>query len=101
MTSVKKKETAPDEDKVRKVDSIEITSVRGNTRTFVRLDGNALLYEFSNGRRLEVFNPRYLNTNDNKQRIICGDGTCLFIAPSEGWFVAWQNRNLLDENYRF
>ena len=92
MTSVKKKECEG---------CVEITTIGGNTRKFYKLDGAFRKYQFANGRQLEVFNIRYINTDDNKQRIICDDGTCLYIAPSEGWFVGWQNRSLLDENYRF
>lgn len=87
--------------KVDKVESTEITTVKGTTRTFVKLPGNNLYYEFNNGRQLEVYNPAYLNTDKGCHRIICSDGTCLFIDPINGWFMSWNNFNAIDENYRF
>ncbi len=82
--------------------SITVTTVNGNRRQFVPLQSHSIkLYEFANGRQLEVYNPRYLNTDDGNHRIICDDGTCLFINPHEGWFITWRNYTALDENYRF
>ena len=82
--------------------SIMVTTVNGNRRQFVPLQSHSVkLYEFANGRQLEVYNPRYLNTDDGNHRIICDDGTCLFINPHEGWFITWRNYTALDENYRF
>jgi hypothetical protein len=81
--------------------AITLTTVNGNERVFVPIHTTTKFYEFANGRKLEVFNPRYLNTDNQAHRIICDDGTCLYIKPSEGWFMHWANYTLLDSNYRF
>lgn len=81
--------------------SITLTTVNGNRRLFVPVQGGVKLYEFANGRQLEVYNSKFLCTENGNHRIICDDGTCLFINPHEGWFITWRNYTALDENYRF
>jgi len=81
--------------------SMDLLTVNVNKRTFVPVQGGVKLYEFPNGRQLEVYNSKYLNTDEGGHRIICEDGTCFFIRPSESWFITWRNYTMLDENYRF
>ena len=81
--------------------SIKLTTLHGNKRLFVPLRENLISYEFANGKQLEVYNPRYINTDDNAHRIICDDGHCIYVKPSEGWYMHWANYTLLDSNYRF
>ena len=80
---------------------VKITSIKGTVRTFAKLTGKNLYYEFASGRQLEVFNPKYINTDKGCHRIICADGTCLFVDPINGWFTSWINYDALDEDYRF
>lgn len=87
--------------KAGKAEGVAITSIKGTVRTFSKLPGKNLYYEFETGRQLEVYNPKLINTDKDCHRIICADGTCLFIDPVIGWFMSWQNDNIIDENYRF
>ena len=80
---------------------VEITSIKGTVRTFTKLPGENLYYDFANGRQLEVYNPKLINTDKGTHRIVCADGTCLFVDPINGWFMSWVNRNIIDEDYRF
>ena len=87
--------------KEAKKEGIEITTIKGNKRTFVKLNGSDKHYEFPNGKSLEVYNAVYFNSDDNKHRIICSDGTCIYIDPEKSWFITWQNFSALDKDYIF
>ena len=84
-----------------KKEGLKLTSINGNERVFVKLNGSDRHYEFPNGKSLEVYNAVYFNSDEEKHRIICSDGTCIYIDPVIGWFVTWQNFSALDKDYIF
>ena len=85
----------------KKVTGLTVTTINGNKRTFVKLNGGDRHYELPNGRVLEVYNAVYFNSDEGNHRIICSDGQCVYIDPAAGWFVTWMNFSALDENYIF
>ena len=76
----------------KKVGALEVTKDAPtkvvNGIEYISVDENTRMYEFPNGRQLQIDNVRLINVSESRgHRLITADGTLFYIKPVESWFI--------------
>lgn len=69
---------------------------------FIVADEAYRMYEFPNGRQLEIRDVKYINVSKSRgHRLVCADGTMFYIKPNESWYMVFRKYPYEDNNFTF
>lgn len=101
--AVAKEEVAVDKKKVGGITVDAAVPVKViNGIEFVVVDEAYRMYEFPNGRQLEIRDVKYVNVSESRgHRLVCADGTMFYVKPHEGWYMVFRKYPYEDNYFTF